>query len=402
MNKKVLIVVAIALAVVLIVGGVLIFAPSQNFTVAFYRIDGKQRQGITDVINKIAEEHKFSVVFNQYDSEKSLDSQLLLSKKPNLILTTGGFAVSSAVGSASKKAALSSDISGGMTSSMRSAIKQKDDKIFAVPFLSSHFEVDIDTQEFRDSSVKNINTWNDMEKFMLDQKKRKDSPFIFAGGEHDTFLDMIGAFAESLDGLSSYTQAAKILKENEKDFNAVKVAALLCDEPDSPLATTIKTLKNWYLRGLIHQGVFSFKSTDVDAFADSRLASILIMSLEDHRATSQKSISRFTSIYFPSEHGANSRVFTGKTYYAVPVKKSSKNQILLSALLSQTYQENLSRATGLAPVLAQCRTPDKQADDARYWIAATTAPLAGLSSEVYLTAEQKKTLAAEIISRIRY
>ena len=209
------------------------------------------------------------------------------------------------------------------------------------------------------------------------------------------------AFAESLDGVSSYQAAAKILKQNENSFNAVKVAVALCDEPDSPLATTIKQLKSWYRLGFIHPGVFSLQKNDVEAFASSRLASILSMSLETHRDFAQNTISRYSSVYFPSEHGANSRIFTGKTYYAVQMAKSESAQKLISALLSTEIQETLSRATGVAPVLAQCRTPDKQADDARYWIAATTAPLAGLSNEIYLSKADKSALAAEIAARIR-
>ena len=125
------------------------------------------------------------------------------------------------------------------------------------------------------------------------------------------------------------------------------------------------------------------------------------MSLEDHRAASQKTISRYTSIYFPSEHGANARVFTGKTYYAIPMVKSAKAASLLSEIVTPETQEALSRATGVAPVLAQCRVPDKQADDARYWIAATTVPLPGLSNETYLSKQQKASLAAEIASRVK-
>ncbi|MBQ9205547.1 MAG: extracellular solute-binding protein [Treponema sp.] len=401
MKKKIVIVAAIALAVVLIVGGVLLFTPSKNFTVAFYKIDDKQRQGITDVINKIAEDSKFSISYIQYDSEKSLNSQLPLTKKPSVLITTAGHGAESAVSKVSKKVSIPSEITQGMTSSMRSALKSVDNRIIAVPFLSSHLEIDVDLTEFRNSTITQINTWNDVEKFMREQKRKKDSPMIFAGGNPDFLLDFAGAFAESLDGVSSYQAAAKILKQNENSFNAVKVAVALCDEPDSPLATTIKQLKSWYRLGFIHPGVFSLQKNDVEAFASSRLASILSMSLETHRDFAQNTISRYSSVYFPSEHGANSRIFTGKTYYAVQMAKSESAQKLISALLSTEIQETLSRATGVAPVLAQCRTPDKQADDARYWIAATTAPLAGLSNEIYLSKADKSALAAEIAARIR-
>ena len=81
--------------------------------------------------------------------------------------------------------------------------------------------------------------------------------------------------------------------------------------------------------------------------------------------------------------------------------KSAQSEKLLTALVSKAQQEQLSQATGTAPVLKQSRTPDKQSDDARFWIAATTVPLAGLSNEVFLTKEAKITLAAEIAAKIK-
>ena len=397
-NKKALLCMGAAVAVILIIGGVIFFAPSKKFTVAFYNIAEKQRQGITSVIDKIAEKNNISVLYVDYNSEKSLKDELPLTKKPNIVITTSGFALESAIDKASKSAALSAEVSQGMTSSMRSAIRQDGDKITAFPILSSHFEADVDLVEFQNSNTKYINTWNDVEKFMREQKRKKESPMIFAGGNPDTFLDLIGAMAESIDGAESYTAAAKIIKENT---NPVRAAIKLCDEPDSPLATSVKQLKAWYKLGFIHPGTFSMQQNDVEAFASSRLSSVLFMSLENHREVAQKTISRYTSIYFPSEHGANSRIFTGKTYYAIPLVKSAKNEKILGELISAENQETLSRSTGLAPVLAQCRIPDKQADDARYWIAATAAPLPGLSNETFLTKQQKTAIAAEIASRIK-
>ena len=400
-NKKILAGTLAALLLALAAAAIIVFSPSKNFTVAFYRIDDSQRKGISEVITNIAKEKNIAVKFLQYESEKSLEDQIPIAKKPAVIITQAGFALETALDKASPKALLSSEISQGMTSSMRSGIKEKDGLITAIPFLSSHFEVDIDLNEFRNSNTKQVNTWNDVEKFMREQKRKKDSPMIFAGGNPDSFLNLMGAFAESIDGAQSYYDASQILKDNQKNFNAVRVAQKLCDEPDSPLATSVKLLKSWYKLGLIHQGAFSLQNTDVEAFASNRLASVLFMSLEEHRATATKTISRYSSIYFPSEHGANSRIFTGKTYYAVPMIKSKKAAEIIAALLSVQSQECLSRVTGLAPVLAQCRIPDKQAEDARFWVAATTCPLAGLSSEVYMTKKQKEALSAEIASRIK-
>ena len=400
-NKKIIIGAVAAVLIVLLAVSIIIFTPSRNFTVAFYKIEDSQRKGITEVIENIAKEKKIEVKFLQYDADKSLKEQVPLTKKPSVIITKSGYALEHALEKASARAGVSSDIIQGMTSSMLAAVKYEENKISALPILSSHLEADIDLAEFRNSKTKQINTWNDVEKFMREQKLKKESPMIFAGGNPDSFLDLIGAFAESIDGTDSYNYCVKIIKENEKNFNAVRVAQKLCDDPDSPLATSVKLLKSWYKQGLIHQGVFSFQSNDVESFAASRLSSVMFMSLETHRAMATKTISRFSSIYFPSEHSANARIFTGNTYYAIPMAKSEKAESVLAELISVQAQEAMSRSTGIAPVLAQCRTPDKQADDARFWIAATTCPLPGLSNEVYLTKSQKTALSAEIASRIR-
>lgn len=397
-NKKLVAGIVCSALVILAVTGVLIFKPSKDFKIAFYKIEEKERQAITEVIRQAASEKHIDVVFVDYNSEKPLKDELPLTKKPNIVITTSGHAVQTAADKASSLASLPLELSAGMTSSMKSAIIKNGDSITALPLLSSHFEVDIDSVEIQSAQTQYINTWNDVEKFMREQKRKKEAPMIFAGGNPDFLLTLVGAMAESIDGPDSYSDAVKIIKETS---NPVKTVIKLCDEPDSPLATSIKQLKSWYKLGFIHPGTFSMQQNDVEAFASSRLSSVLFMSLEDHRNIAQKTISRFTSIYFPSEHGANMRIFTGNTYYAVPLIKSKKSSELLASLITPEYQESLARATGLAPVLAQCRVPDKQSNEARYWIAATTAPLPGLANEVFMTKQHKATIAAEIASRIK-
>lgn len=397
-SKKYVIVSAIFIAILAAIS-LFIFLLPRDYSIAFYRIEDQQRQGIISVIDSLGIKQKITYI--TYDSDKSLKEQIPLTKKPDMIITISGFALDSAIDRASGNASLSDSLSTGMTSSIRSAIRSQNGKITALPFLSSHMEADIDLREFQNSETKQINSWRDVEKFMKEQKKRKDSPMIFAGGTPEFMLDFMGAFAESLDGIDSYNQAVKILTDNSEKFNPLRVAIRLCDEPDSPFATSIKHLKGWYKQGFMHPGTFSMTKNDVEGFASSALSSVLFMSLENHRSMSQNAISRYTSIYFPSERSANSRIFTGKTYFAIPLKKSNTSAIIAEGLVNNDIQEKLSRTTGLAPVLAQCRTPDKQSNDARYWIAATSAPLPGISNEVYLTKEQKTALAAELAARIR-
>ena len=110
MSKKTLICVVAAVAAVVVVAGVLIFKPSKEFKIAFYKIDEKQRQGITEVLSKAAADKDIAVTFIEYNSDKSLKEQIPLTKKPAIIITTSGFALETAVNKASKKAALPSSL----------------------------------------------------------------------------------------------------------------------------------------------------------------------------------------------------------------------------------------------------------------------------------------------------
>ena len=103
-SKKILICTAAGILLLLIAGGIFLFTPSKNFTIAFYRVDEKQRQGITQVINDIAAKNNIQVLYVEYNPEKSLKDELPLTKKPNIVLTTSGFALETAVDKASKKA----------------------------------------------------------------------------------------------------------------------------------------------------------------------------------------------------------------------------------------------------------------------------------------------------------
>ena len=52
-------------------------------------------------------------------------------------------------------------------------------------------------------------------------------------------------------------------------------------------------------------------------------------------------------------------------------------------LSRELIQGKLADDTGLVPVLANCHVPDHQADDIRYWIAATNAPLVPLGDAIF-------------------
>ncbi|MDY2843368.1 MAG: hypothetical protein SOT81_05220 [Treponema sp.] len=410
-NKKTILASAI-IALVLVVFSVLaaiIFSGKKN-TVAIWGLEKPQSLAVKSEIEKISKEQNLALEVQILDGEKSLSSQLMIPAKILAVITTKGYGTETAESKASKNSALPADLTLEMTSSMRAAAKitknekggKDDGKISVIPLLSDNLEIDIATQAFRNSGMSAISTWSDIENFSRIQKRKIEFPLVFAGADGKFFLDLLGGLAEAFDGQDSYKKAKEILKNAAgKRFNAAKLADELAQNPDSPLITSVRTLKNWQKNGILNPNTFALSKKDVNAFVSNNLASGFFMSLSDHRNFGSK-ISNYSSIYLPSENNAAARCFTSATICAVPLKKSKSVEKLIKTLVSQEGQENLSRATGLAPVLAHCRTPDKQADDVRYWIAATNTPNAGLGNEIFFTPSQYRQLAKELATKVMY
>ncbi len=410
-NKKIILVAAIITLVLAVVFALaaIIFSGKKN-TVAIWGLEKPQSLAVKSEIEKISKEQNLALEVQILDGEKSLSSQLMIPAKILAVITTKGYGTETAESKAGKNSALPADLTSEMTSSMRTAAKitrnaknEKDErKISVIPLLSDNLEIDIATQAFRNSGMNAISTWSDIENFSKIQKRKIEFPLVFAGADGKFFLDLLGGLAEAFDGQDSYKKAREILKnEAGKRFNAAELADELAQNPDSPLITSVRTLKNWQKNELLNPNTFALSKRDVNAFVSSGLASGFFMSLSDHRNFGGK-ISNYSSIYLPSENNAAARCFTSATICAVPLKKSKSVEKLIRTLVSQEGQENLSRATGLAPVLAHCRTPDKQADDVRYWIAATNTPNAGLGNEIFFTTSQYRQLAKELAAKVMY
>ena len=125
------------------------------------------------------------------------------------------------------------------------------------------------------------------------------------------------------------------------------------------------------------------------------------MTLSVHRNIPRNVIENYASIYVPSMIPSSSRKFTAPSVCLVPLKNTKITSQIVKQSLTETTQKDMAAFTGLAPVLTKCDTQDRQADDARYWIASTNSPFSGLSKDTNLSAKQKNLLAKSLISAIR-
>ena len=87
------------------------------------------------------------------------------------------------------------------------------------------------------------------------------------------------------------------------------------------------------------------------------------------------------------------RTFSAPIIMAIPYSKNKIAMDSIKKLATVEYQERLSIKTGLAPVQKNCAIPDRQADDVRYWVAASEVPFVGLSEAAFTDAKTRKMFA---------
>ena len=379
--------------------------PKGPSTVVLYDLNEREEAAISDSIRKVADEKSVSIVSLKSDAktdEKTADREFEKAVKKSgasLVFVKSGLKAEKAVSMAKDGSELDDaklNI-GEMTTSMKGAVKAGKEGVKSVPVIFDNMEIDIEITALKNSGMAGIAGWDDIEKLAVFQKRYVENPIVFAGKDSELALDIFGALTEAMSGADEYRNAVEIINSHSgADFNAARVARLLTEKSDYPLYKSVLYLSKLYKQGLLHPNTFNLEKNDVKAFAKARIASIIFMSLNDHRAFEPKVISRFTSIYFPSEFSGDRRKFTSPVTCAVPLKKDKAAKAIVESIVTAEEQERISFATGLAPVLARCRTPDLQSSDARHWVASTDTPLSGLSADINLTKPQRAQLVNEL------
>ncbi len=406
MKKKILILIPLLLLLTLasLIGIIFCIKTQKSdntITVAFYNTSESIQQALTTLAQEYADKNEKTVVFYNVDSQSDLTEQLQ-KQKVDLIFAPDGYAVNKAVAAAAEGSGFSDINLSALFTTMITSSKVRDKKYSAVPLVFDNFEIDIEISAFKMSGMKAIATWKDIEEFSQIQKRKLDYPVSFAGVEPVLLLDLFGALGEAMEGKEAYDKAAEILIQaaNSGDFDAEEIVKKLFIYPDAPIPYSMYYLQQYVKKGYITPAAQYLKHTDINSYIQQRVTNLFFTTLSTHRTYDPKAVARYSSIYVPSEYRPEQRHFTANITFAVPVSRKAGNKALVQELISTAAQVQLSQMTGLAPVLANCPTPDKQADDARFWIAATSTPLAGLGHEADFTPTQLEALRKEICKLI--
>jgi hypothetical protein len=354
--------------------------------IGFYSINSETREAISLAIDSVQKETERNFKTLVYSTEVSLQQQLQKVKQPDILFLFNGESNQYPQQLADKKkTSLPGKIISDMPGSVKNiATKITDGTITGVPLLLDHYEVAIDRMVLGLTGTQTINSWADIEAFA--QKALESgiiAPIVFAGQDDRQLLDITGALAESLAGSQAWQTASEKILAASGDAAYSGILADLSNDANAPLYATIQKLAAWYTQGILGHQTFSLTPNDVRNYMDAGLSAIVIMPLSMHRTVRNDTISRYSAIFFPSEIPTSARHLAAPVIMAIPLSKKAFTQDILTALTKNDIQEVLARSSGLAPAQANSNVADRQADDVRYWVAATNAPLPALSEAAF-------------------
>ena len=299
--------------------------------------------------------------------------------------------------SVKKKISFDKKILEGMSSSVIKTVSANNAKIHKVPLLIDNCEIDINRNAIAKSKTKQINVLSDVEKLATELKKDYLAPIVFAGADNYEFINFLGAMTESISGINTLKSATNKINDfiksgntNHSEFNKLLSQMVAVD---GEFYETVEVLRKWYKEKLIPSNVYKMTSRDVKSYMEQKLCGISVLTLSEHRTVKQSTIEEFSSIYYPSIFANVERTFSAPIIMAIPYSKNKIAMNSMKKLATVEYQERLSIKTGLAPVQKNCAIPDRQADDVRYWVAASEVPFVGLAEAAFTDAKTRKMFA---------
>ena len=396
------------LILILLAANITVLKPKTH--VAFYDVGQNDISSVKNYLENLTDSKgkKTLYKFYQLNSDQSLAQQI--KSKYNILICSKNLNVQEYISSKStkKRAKLGPDVSilSDMTISVKQSAITTKNAVNFIPLLLDNNEIDIDRSIFKQSKIPAINSWNDVENFAAYCKKITSTPIIFAGASDDTILGILGSLTEALSGQESYLKLVDSIKNlcSNKNVTHTAFENLIqeCTVVDGPLFYSLKKLKSWYKNGLLAQNFNAITLKDLQFYMENTTCPVALMTLSQHRSIPYKAITKYSSIYYPSEISSVQRYFSASQYGIIQLKNNKRSSRTINNLISNKGQETLSSSTGLAPVLANCSAADKQADDVRYWIAGTNQPNMGLAADSFTDNTYKHYFAEAIRTAIRH
>ncbi len=395
-GKKLLIILLVAaLLAGGLVAGLLLYQKAGvagSSTIAFYRVPQNVQNAVLEVLNEELEQasgnHKKPFEAVLLNDQLSLEEQKETLKDCGAVIFVNDLETAQFFeGPVAKSIDLA--LAEGYPSSILSSLKLggNGDSVKILPFLYDFYELDVNYPLYKKSGMKSLDVWIDLAETGYRELQLTKAPVILPAADDRELLNIMGLIAEAHSGYEAYD---KMLE----DFDLETALAY-----GNPLAQAVGEVKGLLQHGIIPYDSLKFTADDVLFYLDYQLAGITFTKLSQHRKITNKVVNNYTSIYCPSKVFTSDRKFAADQYSISLIKKNKTTELLLKNL-TDSLQTQLATKTGLAPVQKNCAVPDHQADDVRFWLAASKGPVMPLAN-FFRTEEELHTAANRIRELLR-
>lgn len=363
--------------------------------VAFYNVPPKVSDTILTMLNseqKINKEKKFEALI--LDNTIPLSMQEKILKKSDFLVATNDYDVKNFLSSFKKIKNLPKTLMDGFPSSTVETIPVIQDSIKYAPVLYDFYEIDVNYPAFVEHGFQNLALWNDLISFSSSARGDLPSPLLINGADDVFFIDVFGMILETLYGYEElqkledaiYAAFKKDLSLNSANNEILQRKLVELTSGDTALNNTMLSIIKMINAELLPKNYKDFVAKDFEFFMDGNLCAAAFTKLSRHRELKYSTLKNYKSIYSPSVYPTQERKFQAPQIIAASLNKNMSDYV---KLLCETNQSELCTTTGLAPVQKNCSVPDVQADDVRYWLAASSGPVAPLSASVPSAKAQK-------------
>ena len=355
-------------------------------TVAFYNIQQTTKSAILAQLDP-----KYSYI--ELDSSIPFSAQTQKLSECSLVFAQLDYDIIDLAKNSNVIQMLPKNLLSGMPYSVADSVTIKNGGAMYVPLLTDFYQIDINTASFENwlnsynGEKEGIEYWSDFAQYIGKQKNEYSVPLIFSGKDNKRFLGVVGMLAEAAIGPDEYNTLCKNLYRAFKndyptgEFNNLMQVLDTEFSTDGRLHKPMMLLYSFMKDGILTKDSLRLIPQDVDFYLENKISASAFLTLSDHRQIDRKFANNLSSIYCPTNIADSKRKFSAPMVCVFALEDSDelKNEIKKFATDAQ-YE--LSAKSGLAPVQKNCPVPDHQADDVRYWIAASVGANCPLYSAV--------------------
>jgi ABC-type glycerol-3-phosphate transport system substrate-binding protein len=403
-RKSILIAAAAAIALAAIAFALFILPGLRPTVIAYYGVDGpsveaikslstRDGQGVEPLEGLAGLEHVI------LDPSKPLDEYFERGVAIDLLVTHDGMALASI---AERFAEPSAQALRRLPSSLR-ALGSTRSKRYGVALQADTLELAYSRAAFAAKALDEPRSLEGLVAAMRALTSREGFPLLVAGGSDDDLLLLVSSLVEMRGGPTASEALRGIIAQDgvtEASFSKALDAELPSSGGASfKLSDALKELGSWRREGLVHPEWLAFKERDLLAAIENGYAPLVVMRLSTHRAVSLRRVAQYEAISLPYSSASfrhSALALMGAVNARSPAPKVHAAELALEILTGEEAQRRVSWATGLVPSNAAIEALDKQAADARLWLAASGGALVDIGRAALADPGQRAALARAI------